>query len=210
MEFNLESMKEKIFNALKQKYSNLGLGDETLQSVAESLASTGLVTDENLDTVVAGQGVMLKGYQSTFDRMRTENANYKKEIETLKGNGGDQKKTEPTDEEPGWFKAYREEQEKKINALTEENEKAKAEKAKAERKDLILNKAKEAGIPEWRINEGFAISEDADENAIKTYMDSIKQNIVTNSLEGKETGTIVPKGEASKEDAEAVLAAMGM
>lgn len=202
-------MKDKIFNALKQKYSHLGLGDETLQSVAESLANTGLVTEENLDTVVAGQESMLKGYQSTFDRMRTENANYKKEIETLKGKGGDPNKTEPNNdnEEPGWFKAYLKRQEEKEAAAKEEADKV---KAAADRKDLILKKAKEAGIPEWRIKEGFAISEEADESAIKSYMDSIKQNIVTNSLEGKGHGTIVPEGEASKEDADAVLAAMGM
>lgn len=203
-------MKEKLFNALKQKYSNLGLGDETLQSVAESLANTGLVTEENLDTVVAGQESMLKGYQSTFDRMRTENANYKKEIETLKGNGGDPKITEPKDEEPGWFKAYREEQEKKINALTAENEKAKEEKAKAERKDLILNKAKEAGVLEWVTKHGYSISEDADETAIKSYMDSIKQDLVAHGLEKRGNGAIVPEGEASKEDVDAVLAAIGM
>lgn len=202
-------MKEKLFNALKQKYSHLGLGDETLQSVADSLANTGLVTEENLDTVVAGQESMLKGYQSTFDRMRTENANYKKEIETLKGKGGDPDKTEPNNdnEEPGWFKAYLKRQEEKEAAAKEEADKV---KAAADRKDLILKKAKEAGIPEWRIKEGFAIGEEADESAIKSYMDSIKQNIVTNSLEGKGHGTIVPEGEASKEDADAVLAAMGM
>lgn len=202
-------MKDKIFNALKQKYSHLGLGDETLQSVAESLANTGLVTEENLDTVVAGQESMLKGYQSTFDRMRTENANYKKEIETLKGKGGDPNKTEPNNdnEEPGWFKAYLKRQEEKEAAAKAEADKV---KAAADRKDLILKKAKEAGIPEWRIKEGFAIGEEADESAIKSYMDSIKQNIVTNSLEGKGHGTIVPEGEASKEDADAVLAAMGM
>lgn len=202
-------MKEKLFNALKQKYSHLGLGDETLQSVADSLANTGLVTDENLDTVVAGQESMLKGYQSTFDRMRTENANYKKEIETLKGKGGDPDITEPDNdnEEPGWFKAYLKRQEEKEAAAKAEADKV---KAAADRKDLILKKAKEAGIPEWRIKEGFAIGEEADESAIKSYMDSIKQNIVTNSLEGKGHGTIVPEGEASKEDADAVLAAMGM
>lgn len=49
-------MKDKIFQQLKQKYSNLGLAEEVLKSVAESLEATGIVTDENLETVVAGQG----------------------------------------------------------------------------------------------------------------------------------------------------------
>lgn len=65
-------MKDKIFQQLKQKYSNLGLAEEVLKSVAESLEATGIVTDENLETVVAGQGVMLKSYQSSIDKVRTE------------------------------------------------------------------------------------------------------------------------------------------
>ena len=201
MEFNLESMKEKLFNALKQKYSNLGLSDETLQSVAESLANTGLVTDENLDTV---EEIMLKGFQSRFDRMRTENANYKKEIETLKGSGGDPKKTEPKDEneEPGWFKAYREEQEEKINALTAENEKAKEEKAKADRKDLILKKAKELKISQERIDEGFLISDDMDEKAIGEYLAKVKSNEAAKSLEDRSPFSLSSTAEESKREAE--------
>lgn len=202
-------MKEKIFQALKQKYSNLGLGDETLMSVAESLAATGIVTDDNLDTVVAGQESMLKSYQSTFDKMRTESANYKKEIETLKNKGGDNNEPDKN-EMPEWFKTYIKEQEAKIEALTKENETAKADKAKAERSNLIKSLATKAGIPEWRINEGFAITDTMEEAEIKTYMDSIKQNIVTNSLEGKGGNSIIPKGEVSKDDAKAVLSVMGI
>ena len=78
-------MKDKIFQQLKQKYSNLGLAEEVLKSVAESLEATGIVTDENLETVVAGQGVMLKSYQSSIDKVRTEGANWKKELDELKG-----------------------------------------------------------------------------------------------------------------------------
>ena len=80
-------MKEKIFQQLKQKYANLGLAEDVLQSVAESLNATGIVTDENLETVIAGQGVMLKSYQSSLDKVRTEGANYKRELEDLKRKG---------------------------------------------------------------------------------------------------------------------------
>ena len=77
-------MKEKIYNQLKQEFSKLGLSDELLQSVAASLDSTGLVTDENLATVVKGQENMLKSYQSNLDKLRTEGAGFKKELEELK------------------------------------------------------------------------------------------------------------------------------
>ena len=176
-------MKDKLFQSLKQKYSNLGLSDETLQSVAESLATTGLVTDENLETVVSGQGAMLKSYQSSFDKMRTESANYKKELEELKGKGG-APEDEPDDKEiPAWFRTYQKQQEEKINALTTANEAAKAEKAKAERAGMILSKAKALKISQGRIDEGFAISDDMDEAGIDTYLAKVKSNEVAKGLE---------------------------
>lgn len=61
-------MKDKIFNALKQAYSSLGLGDALLQAQAETLASLGFVTDENLDAVVKAQETQLKAYQAANDK----------------------------------------------------------------------------------------------------------------------------------------------
>lgn len=61
-------MKEKIFQALKQEFTHLGLGDEILTAQAESLASTGLVTEENLKSVVASQKAILEAMQKDNDR----------------------------------------------------------------------------------------------------------------------------------------------
>ena len=180
-------MKEKIYNQLKQEYARLGLSDELLQSVAASLEATGLVTDENLATVVKGQENMLKSYQSNFDKLRTEGAGYKKELEELKakgGQGGGQQK-QPKDEMPEWFMKYKEEQDKKLNALIEENTKFKAEKARGERNALILAKAKELKISKSRIEEGFAIPNDMDEAGITTYLSKVKKNEVAKGLEDK-------------------------
>lgn len=180
-------MKEKIYNQLKQEFARLGLSDELLQSVAASLEATGLVTDENLATVVKGQENMLKSYQSNFDKLRTEGAGYKKELEELKakgGQGGGQQK-QPKDEMPEWFMKYKEEQDKKLNALIEENTKFKAEKARGERNALILAKAKELKISKSRIEEGFAIPNDMDEAGITTYLSKVKKNEVAKGLEDK-------------------------
>ena len=180
-------MKEKIYNQLKQEYSRLGLSDELLQSVAASLEATGLVTDENLATVVKGQENMLKSYQSNFDKLRTESAGYKKELEELKargGQGGGQQK-QPKDELLELFNKYKEENDKKLNALIEENTKFKAEKAKGERDALILAKAKELKISKSRIEEGFAIPDDMDEAGIATYLSKVKKNEVAKGLEDR-------------------------
>ena len=75
-------MKQKILDALKQKYANLGLGDEVFDRVAESLQT--VVTDENLDSFVAGAEGMLKQYQSIADRARTERDSAKREADELK------------------------------------------------------------------------------------------------------------------------------
>ena len=180
-------MKEKIYNQLKQEYARLGLSDELLQSVAASLEATGLVTDENLATVVKGQENMLKSYQSNFDKLRTEGAGYKKELEELKakgGQGGGQQK-QPKDEMPEWFMKYKEEQDKKLNTLIEENTRFKAEKARSERNALILAKAKELKISKSRIEEGFAIPDDMDEAGIATYLSKVKKNEVAKGLEDR-------------------------
>lgn len=195
-------MKEKIFQQLKQKYSNLGLTEEVLQSVAESLSATGIVTDENLETVIAGQGTMLKSYQSSLDKVRTEGANYKKELEDLKSKGSGTKPNPKEMEEPDWFKKYREEQEEKINALTTAHEAAQAEKARTERKNLILSKAKNLKISPERIDEGFAITDDMDETAIDTYLAKVKKNEVAKGLEeGSSAFRLSGQEENSKEAA---------
>ena len=182
-------MKEKIYNQLKQEYARLGLSDELLQSVAASLEATGLVTDENLATVVKGQENMLKSYQSNFDKLRTEGAGYKKELEELKARGGQggapQPKPQPKDELLELFNKYKEENDKKLNALIEENTKFKAEKAKGERNAMILAKAKELKISKSRIEEGFAIPDDMDEAGIATYLSKVKKNEVAKGLEDR-------------------------
>lgn len=181
-------MKEKIYNQLKQDYAKLGLSDELLQSVAASLEATGLVTDENLATIVKGQENMLKSYQSNFDKLRTEGAGYKKELEELKAKGGQggapQPKPQPN-EIPEWFTKYKAEQDKKMGELIAENEKFKSEKARGERNAMILAKAKELKISKSRIEEGFAISDDMDEAGIATYLSKVKKNEVAKGLEDR-------------------------
>lgn len=194
-------MKEKIYNQLKQEFSKLGLSDELLQSVAASIDSTGLVTDENLATVVKGQENMLKSYQSNLDKLRTEGAGFKKELEELRargGKGGGQQQ-QPENEVPEWFKKEWEkfkENDKKIDAIIAENEKFKAEKARGERNAMILAKAKELKISKSRIEEGFAIPDDMDETGITSYLSKVKKNEVAKGLEDRSSAFSLSTPEA--------------
>lgn len=203
-------MKIKLFNALKQDHSKLGLSDEVLQAYADSLASTGLVTDENLATVSKGQEPALKAYQSSIDKERTEKANYKSELEALKAKGGDPKPNPqptptPTDELDPKVKAYLD---SVVNPIQTELNAYKAKESQAARQALILGKAKELGIPEWRINEGFTIADDADETAINTTLSGIKQNIVTAGLETSKGFPIDPNKTPSKEELDGIIGAI--
>lgn len=175
-------MKEKIFESLKREYSNLGLADEILQGHAESLAATGFVTDENLNVVVSSQKTFLSSLQSGIDKRVTDAVNKAREKKEESVKGGEQDKN-ATDIQKMISDAI----ESKLTPLQQKLNAYEAKEQQASRATLISNKAKELGIPEWRQKEGFAITDDMDDAAINSYLSSVKQNIVTNQLEGKET-----------------------
>lgn len=74
---------QQLFNALKTKYPQSGLSENEIMSLAVSLFATGLVTDENLSTIVDGQADAVKGFQSIFDKRFTSQRDaFKKTFET--------------------------------------------------------------------------------------------------------------------------------
>lgn len=187
-------MKDKIFQSLKQAYSSLGLSDEILQGQADALVASGLVTDENLATVVQGQSSFLSSLQSGIDKRVTDAVNKAKEKkEETKGGA----------EQPDIQRMIDAAIEAKVAPLQSKLNDYEANEAKATRANLISSKAKELGIPEWRMKEGFAISDDMDETAINTYLSGVKQNIVTAGLEGKgSAGILSTSDNKAKEEAE--------
>lgn len=204
--------KEKIYLALKQKYYSLGLGDTILQAHAESLVALGLVTDENLNAVIDAQKVFLEGLQKGNDKRVADavakaKTDAKNEYEAEAARKREEKKAKEREEQlkrekekemPDWYKEEKAASDKTIKELLEsvktmksgydalktENEKFKAEKAISERKNQIISKAKELGIPQWRIDEGFVIADDADDNAITTHLTTVSNNIKAQMLPG--------------------------
>lgn len=67
-------MKDKIFQRLKTVYSHLGLGDDVLALQAQTLSDLGLVTEDNIETVVAAQKSFLEGLQRAADKRATDAA----------------------------------------------------------------------------------------------------------------------------------------
>lgn len=280
-------MKEKIFQLLKQEYKSLGLGDEVLQAHAEMLDKMGLVTDDNIETVVASQKDFLESLQKDNDRRVTdakkkfeeaqkakEDAERKAAEEEAKKKAEEAKKAAEEAEKkrleelakknemPDYLKKYFEEQaaEKKaseeartkereefkklVETLTQKNtdqtkvyneqmeaqsktikelqdtiqkqaEEAKAKeeaaakaKAKADHDAKILSKAKELGIPESRINEGFTLSDDATDETIETYLSKVANNY--KALQQPQFGGSyrASEGEPTKEDVDNVAASL--
>lgn len=178
-------MKTKIFNALKQAYSNLGLGDEVLQEQAGALAATGFVTDENLATVVQGQKTFLSSIQTTLDKARTERTKAEKEAKEKADKEAEEKaaaeaskgKTEPTQAEI-------------IAAAVAEAMKPFAEKlttfetqtAVEKRQSEIAAKAKEYGVPDSFISK-FNIPADAN---LDDYFKGVKQDFANIGFAGNQ------------------------
>lgn len=92
---------------------------------------------------------------------------------------------------------------KVLDSLKAENDQMKLEKAKAERNAFITNSAKELGIPEWRISEGFALADDATNDSIKDTLSTIANNIKVAGLQ-QNSGRILAGAEVSKEEINAI------
>ena len=217
-------MRDKIFQKLKQEYSHLGLGKEVLQAQADALAATGVVTDENIDIIVSSQKSFLESIQKANDQRATE-AQRKAKEDALKEYEAQKeaekhrleeeaKRKELEKQMPDWYvkekqasddmlKKLAESNEllrKGLEAMQTENSAFKAEKAAAERKNLILSKAKELGIPEYRIKEGFSIADNADEATIVEHLTSVANNIKAFSLPSNKEAFPMSGPELKKED----------
>lgn len=229
-------MKDKIFQKLKQGYSHLGLGDEVLQAHAEALVATGLVTDENIDNVVNAQKTFLEGLQKNYDKRVTSatakaKEDAKKELEDAAKAAAEEKARKEKEEQerkekekemPDWYKAEKVASDKTIkelldsmktmkegyDAMKDENDRFKAEKAASERKNLIISKAKELGIPQYRIDEGFAIADDADETKVTEYLTTVANNTKTQSLPGNRGTFPLADGKPSKDDMKSIAKSM--
>lgn len=199
-------MKSLIFQKLKQEYSHLGLGKEVLQAHADALAATGLVTEDNIDTIVSSQATFLESIQKANDQRVTDAQKKAKEDarrefeanseaakeEARKKAAEEALRREQEKSMPDWYVKEKEANAKNnellarlaesFETMKKENETFKLEKATAERKNLIMSKAKELGVPEYRIKEGFAIADNADEAAIVEYLTTVSNNIKANSL----------------------------
>ena len=154
-----------LFSALKTKYPQSGLSDNEIQGLAASLFATGLVTDENVNTIVDAQADAVKKMQSLFDSRFTtqKNALTQSLTDSLKeslkgdfektfkekyhiGDDGKQKQTSQQDEDLDAKLAKL--LDEKLKPFTDKFTQEEARRTQEQRTAQILEKAKAAGISE--------------------------------------------------------------
>ena len=196
-------MKDKILSALNTKYKNLGFGDKAFEGVAEYLS--GSVTEESqIETAIAGVETILKSFQGDIDKVRTEKSELQRKYDELeRSQGGTPKKEDEHAQMPDWFKAYKEEQDRKLEALQGENEKIKKEKDFASRQSFISGELKRLGIDE-RDLEFLSIPDSLDNDGISKHLTNYKQRQIDKGLPGVNPFP-QSKGEISKEEADSIV-----
>jgi hypothetical protein len=184
-------MNKKLFELLKVKCKDMGLSEKAIEDMATS-ASDG-ITDQSADSEIEMRVNLATSFAKTTQseatrwaqsaKTRAEEDAKKKTDEDLKKKADDEangKKEEGNSgkDEPEWFKTYKEEQKKTMDALSAENQQFKSDKSKSERNSSIQATATKFKIPEWRMK-GVVVPDDAD---VEKFFTDIKQDLVNQNL----------------------------
>lgn len=192
-------MDKRLLTALQAKCKDFGLSKKAIDDLAET-GSEGITDDtsqedieKKADSLVPFAKLMQaevtrKAQKSNADKTEP---NPDKDGQDGKGQG---------DEIPDWFKAYKDETDKKLSTLQQENETLKSEKSKSERSALIHSTAKRLGIPDFLMKH-YSIADDAD---VEKELKAFKQDLVTEKLMPADEADITSSSEqAAKDDAKA-------
>ena len=191
-----------ILRAHAESLANLGfVTDENVDEIVNKqeayLKGLQKYNDERVNSAVKTAKENARKEYDEETKKKAEEEAKKKEAEEAKRAAEEASKNTDI---PDWYKQVQEanakaqEQQRKdylaqIEKLTKANadmqtrmdEVAKKE-ATRKRSDFILSKAKELGIPQYRIDEGFVIGDDADNDSITNILTGISKNIKANSL----------------------------
>ena len=193
--FRIESMdlKEKVTNRLKEQYSNLGFPQDVLTSVV-GVAVIGL-PEEAADDVIAERiksvEPMLKSFQSNTDKRVSEAK--KAAEESFKGEKSQEEKpVDKSNEEPGWFRAYREKQEQEKSELQARIDELVGESKQKSFDDRVAIAAKKVGLKgELLVLAKASLSPDMDASALENKLGAIKKTLMESGAKlGSEERTL--------------------
>lgn len=185
-------LKEKIKTALKQKYSNTGLGDDVFDGVAEIL-SHNVKEEDAIDTAVSGCEGLLKVVQGALDKERQARSEAEKKVKAIKETNSEQKdepKPTSTKEEPKTTDEFLEMQ-KAITELTKQISEMKQTSLQKSKLEQLTSTLKKNKVPEAYykpILNGRTFGEDIDVDAYATEVvngwTDMQKEIVEKRFEG--------------------------
>lgn len=188
-------MTKRLISLLQDKFKDFGLSEKAI----EDLAAAGIEglndesTDEDFENKANSLVPIAKLMQAEVTRKMQRKSTAERTSESRKVDvaaGGD--------EEPAWFKAYKQQQEERMTELKSQNEQLRAERMKAERGNSIAAKGKELGIPDFLMKR-LHLPDDAD---VDKELTAYKQELITNNLMPQEKADILTSSkEAAKDDA---------
>lgn len=181
-------MKEKLRTAISNEYSNLGLAAKVIDGAVSFLEPTVTAdyTEEQFTAAVKSVGGLLKSFQSESDVIRqAKSLAEKRALELEEKLKGVQNPTivspKPEDTNKGLTKedieAIIAARLGDVTTVKSELDAIKAKEAADRRSSFIVNEAKRLGIPQSRIDEGFAFDNDADETSITSKLGIVANNV---------------------------------
>lgn len=175
---NLQNMIQKLIKTMTAKCKDMGLSAKAIEELAQ-LGIEGL--EENAsDEVIEAKADSLVPFAKSMQAEITRKTRKKPQPKPSKKEGEDD--DNGGDEVPEWFRKQMETFDTRLQALQDENDALKAEKAKTARATEIATKAKELGIPDYLMKR-VSFADDAD---IDKELADYKQELVNNNLMQKE------------------------
>ena len=170
-------MKNKVLDALKQKFSNLGMSDQILSSVAEMVVNS-IQEESEIEGAITKYEPLLKVMQSESDKLRTAAAMKKKQEQNQKqeqpedhhgaGNPPEPNKNQNIEDNPDQMPEWAKGLMSAVSTLTNEVQSIKGEKISTQRKSVIDNIIKDLpqSLKSAYLRTDYAKLSDEDFNAL--------------------------------------------
>lgn len=191
-------MNEILKQKVKDKCKDMGLSEEYLDGITGVLGAD--VADDSTD-------------EAAIETAANRIADIAKRSQGEATRWAQKQKQPPTpapveqpstsgNEEPEYFKRYREDMDKRLKTIEEENATLRAEKSKQERAAKISAAFAKHNIPEY-LREYVSVPDSVEDAKIEEYVGGMAQKFVTQQLPGmSDTGRKVASDEETKAAAE--------
>lgn len=187
-------MKKKVFTRLKTKVASLGFNREELMSIAAGIADkldSDEATDEEIDAEIEAALPILKVGQQYATRLSKKPSTTKTgdeeddeeddEDETPATAKQSKKKPKKNDDEPEWFKSFREQQETRMSKLE-------GEKVTTSRKAKLETLLKDSGSFGQRTLKGFARMKFDSDEEFEEFFEEVEGDLEAYNQERADAG----------------------